>query len=60
MITKEEEEYLKELYAEKLKREQIKILEKEMWEKVEEAKPDWVKVVKIKNEFRKSINKITV
>ncbi len=59
MITTEEEQYLKELYAEKLKQEQIEILEKEMWKKVEEAKPDWGKVAEIKDEFRKSISEIT-
>ncbi len=46
-----EEQFLKGLYAEKVKQKQIELLNKEMWEKVEKAKPDWVKVVAIKREY---------
>ena len=46
-----EEQFLKGLYAKAVKQKEIEILNKEMWEKVEEAKPDWVKVVSIKREY---------
>ncbi|GAH64098.1 unnamed protein product, partial [marine sediment metagenome] len=37
-LMKEEEQFVKELYQEKLKQEQIKILQDEMWVKVEALK----------------------
>ncbi len=46
-----EEQFVKGLFAEMVKQKQIEILNKEMWEKVEAAKPDWVKVVEIKREY---------
>ena len=54
MLTNEEETYVKELYAERVKYEQREILDKEMWEKVEieKKKKDWTKVVEIKREYK--------
>ncbi len=51
ILTDNEMQFVKELYAEKIKRGQAEVLDKEMWAKVEAAKPDWEKVVKIKREY---------
>ena len=54
MLLAAEEQFVKKLYNNKLKLEQIEILAKEMWEKVEVAKEklDWDKIQKIKKEYR--------
>ena len=50
-LANDEMQFVKELYVEKIKRGQVVILNEEMWTKVEAAKPDWEKVVKIKREY---------
>ena len=54
MLTNDEELYVKELYAEKIKQDQIKVLDNEMWGKVEieKQKKNWTRVVEIKREYK--------
>ena len=54
MLTNDEELYVKELYAEKIKQDQIKVLDNEMWGKVEIEKQEknWTRVVEIKREYK--------
>ena len=53
ILSDNEMTYVKELYVEKIKNEQIEILDIEMWEKVEieKQKKNWVRVVEIKREY---------
>ncbi len=53
ILTDDEMTYVKELYVEKIKNEQRKTLDIEMWEKVEieKQKKNWTRVVEIKREY---------
>ena len=50
ILTDDEMRFVKEVYAEKIKREQIAVLDTEMWVKVGKA-PNWKEVIKIKREY---------
>ncbi|KKK58222.1 hypothetical protein LCGC14_3046610 [marine sediment metagenome] len=54
MLSTVEEQFVKELYDNKLKREQVEVLEKEMWKEVEIAKveKDWDEIQEIKKKYR--------
>ena len=55
MLLAAEEQFVKELYGNKLKQEQAAMLGKEMWKKVEIAKKreEWTEVQVIKKKYRK-------
>ncbi len=57
MLSTVEEQFVKELYDNKLKREQVEVLEKEMWKEVEIAKveKDWDEIQEIKKKYRELI-----
>ena len=55
ILTDEEMVFVKELYAQKIKQEQIEIIETEMWNKVGKAS-GWGEVIEIKREYREAID----
>ena len=57
MLSIGEEQFVKDLYSNKLKQGQIETLEKEMWREVgiAKAEKDWVEIQKIKKNYRKLI-----
>ena len=62
-LTTEEQNFIKELYKEKIKQDQIKILQKSMWEKVNILKANkksdkWKKIAEEKQKCREQINQL--